>query len=289
MVTLGTSETDAAELAKMMVGSEHLPEAIQRVVGQFADKDLVLSIRELEVEGDRGTPAVDGASLDVVAGQIVGVAGVAGNGQREFQQAIAGRRQVSSGSIMLGGRDVTHLGSASRSRSGLAYVPEDRLGTGLASGMTLEENLILKGYKDPPYSRYGMLRPRLIAARAEQLVEDFDIRGSRSGMPVSLMSGGNLQKAILARELTRPHDLLLAASPTRGLDLAATAAVRRHIRADAENGGAVLLFSEDLSEIIELSDRILVMSGGRIVGSYTPETLDIGELGLLMTGAKVHD
>jgi simple sugar transport system ATP-binding protein len=134
-----------------------------------------------------------------------------------------------------------------------------------------------------------VLRPRLIAARAEQLVEDFDIRGSRSGMPVSLMSGGNLQKAILARELTRPHDLLLAASPTRGLDLAATAAVRRHIRVDAENGGAVLLFSEDLSEIIELSDRILVMSGGRIVGSYTPETLDIGELGLLMTGAKVHD
>ena len=287
--TLGTSETDAAELAKMMVGSEHLPEAIQRVVGQFADKDPVLSIRELEVEGDRGTPAVDGASLDVTAGQIVGVAGVAGNGQREFQQAIAGQREVSSGSIMLGGRDVTQLSSASRSRSGLAYVPEDRLGTGLASGMTLEENLVLKGYKDPPYSRYGILRPRQIAARAEQLVEDFDIRGSRSGMPVSLMSGGNLQKAILARELTRPHDLLLAASPTRGLDLAATAAVRRHIRADAENGGAVLLFSEDLSEIIELSDLILVMSGGRIVGSYTPETLDIGELGLLMTGAKVHD
>lgn len=108
-------------------------------------------------------------------------------------------------------------------------------------------------------------------------------------MPVSLMSGGNLQKAILARELSRPHDLLLAASPTRGLDLAATASVRQHIRADTEKGGAVLLFSEDLGEIVELSDLILVLAGGRIVGSYTPATLDISELGLLMTGAKVHN
>ncbi|MBU81763.1 MAG: ABC transporter ATP-binding protein [Acidimicrobiales bacterium] len=287
--TLRTNETDAAELAKLMIGSDHLPKLANKSLRRFVESTPVLTIRDLEVIGDRGTEAVSGASLEVLSGQIVGVAGVAGNGQREFQQAIVGRRQISGGSIMLRGRDITQLSSRARSRSGLAYVPEDRLGTGLASGLTLEENLILKSYNEPPYSHRGVLSTAVITAAAEKLVKDFDIRGARSGMPVSLMSGGNLQKAILARELSRPHDLLLAASPTRGLDLAATASVRQHIRADTEKGGAVLLFSEDLGEIVELSDLILVLAGGRIVGSYTPATLDISELGLLMTGAKVHN
>ncbi len=287
--TLRTNETDAAELAKLMIGSDHLPKLANKSQRRFVESTPVLTIRDLEVIGDRGTEAVSGASLEVLSGQIVGVAGVAGNGQREFQQAIVGRRQISGGSIMLRGRDITQLSSRARSRSGLAYVPEDRLGTGLASGLTLEENLILKSYNEPPYSHRGVLSTAVITAAAEKLVKDFDIRGARSGMPVSLMSGGNLQKAILARELSRPHDLLLAASPTRGLDLAATASVRQHIRTDTEKGGAVLLFSEDLGEIIELSDLILVLAGGRIVGSYTPATLDISELGLLMTGAKVHN
>ena len=160
------------------------------------------------------------------------------------------------------------------------------MGTGLASGLTLEENLVLKSYRESPHSRWGVLSPSAIVATARTLVERFDVRGARSGMAVSLMSGGNLQRAILARELTQSHDVLLAASPTRGLDLAATAAVRAHIRGETEKGRGVLLFSEDLAEITELSDLVLVMSRGRIVGSYTPETLDIEELGLLMTGVK---
>ena len=219
-------------------------------------------------------------------GQIVGIAGVAGNGQREFQEAIAGLRSITGGSVRLCDRDVTSVSPRRRSKAGLAYVPEDRLGTGLAGGLTIEENLVLKSYRERPHSRFGVLSSSAIAATARTLIERFDVRGARHQMAVSLMSGGNLQRAILARELTRPHDVLLAASPTRGLDVAATAAVRGHIRAETENGRGVLLFSEDLAEITELADSILVMARGRIVGSYTPDTLDIEELGLLMTGAK---
>lgn len=286
--TVVTSDTDAPQLATMMIGTEHVPEPGQFAPRRFDDASTVLTIEDLRVMGDRGALAVDGASLEVRSGQIVGVAGVAGNGQRELQEAIAGLRPVIGGSVKLRDRDITTKSPRARSRVGLSYVPEDRLGTGLASGLTLEENLVLKSYNEPPHARYGVLSPGAIAATAETLVEQFDVRGARPGMPVSLMSGGNLQKAILARELTRAHEILLAASPTRGLDLAATAFVRRHILADTASGRGVLLFSEDLGEITEMSDLILVMSRGRIVGSYTPDTLDIEELGLLMTGARVQ-
>ncbi|MGI9596512.1 MAG: ABC transporter ATP-binding protein [Acidimicrobiales bacterium] len=286
--TVPTSETDAARLATMMIGSEHAPESGRTGSRRFDDARPVLTVDDLRAMGDRGTPAVNGATLEVREGQIVGVAGVAGNGQRELQEAIAGLRPVTGGSVMLGDRDITSAGPRDRYRAGLAYVPEDRLGTGVARGLTLEENLVLKSYNEAPHARYGVLSPTAIAATADELAERFDVRGAHSNMPVSLMSGGNVQKAILARELTRSHEILLAASPTRGLDLAATATVRNHIRTETENGRGVLLFSEDLAEITEMSDLILVMSEGRIVGSYTPETLDIDELGLLMTGAKIH-
>ncbi len=284
--TVNTAETSAASLATMMIEAEHMPEAGEHELRRCDDAPVVLSVSNLEVTGDRGVPAVAGASLEVRGGQIVGVAGVAGNGQRELQEAIAGLRPIKGGSVLLGERDITTASPRERSRAGLAYVPEDRLGTGLASGLTLEENLVLKSYREAPHSRWGVLSPRAIAATSRTLVERFDVRGARSQMAVSLMSGGNLQKAILARELTRTHDVLLAASPTRGLDLAATAAVRAHIRAETDGGRGVLLFSEDLAEITELADLIVVMSRGRIVGSYTPDTLDVSELGLLMTGTQ---
>ena len=284
--TVPTADTTANQLATMMIGAGHLPEAGQHTPGRFDQAEAVLTVADLQVDGDRGTAAVNGACLQVRSGQIVGVAGVAGNGQREFQEAIAGLRPIRGGSVLLGQRDITSASPRQRSRAGLAYVPEDRLGTGLASGLTLEENLVLKSYRESPHSRWGVLSPSAIGATAQTLVERFDVRGARSGMAVSLMSGGNLQRAILARELTQSHDVLLAASPTRGLDLAAAAAVRAHIRGETENGRGVLLFSQDLAEITELSDLVLVMSRGRIVGSFTPETLDIEELGLLMTGAK---
>jgi simple sugar transport system ATP-binding protein len=286
--TMITSATDAGELAHLMFGVEHAPQPDRSRSSRTDDAPPVLRLSDVHVMGDRGTLAVNGASLEVRPGQVVGIAGVAGNGQRELQEAIAGLRPMKAGSVSIDGSDVTRSGPRARSRAGLAYVPEDRLGTGLASGLTLEENLVLKSYNVAPHCRHGVMSKSATSATARQLSERFDIRGARAGMAVSLMSGGNLQKAIIARELTQPHVVLLAASPSRGLDLAGSAAVRRHVLEETDQGGAVLLFSEDLAEITEMSDLILVMSDGRIVGSYTPETLDIEELGLLMTGAKVH-
>jgi simple sugar transport system ATP-binding protein len=245
----------------------------------------VLSISNLEVRGDRGLNAVDNVSLSVRRGEVVGVAGVAGNGQRELQEAIAGLRPTTKGSVTIAGTDCTRMGPKARTQAGLAYVPEDRLGTGLAPGLPLDHNMVLKSYDRPPHSKAGLLSPANIRATTEKLVESFDVRGAREGMPVSLMSGGNLQKAILARELTEDHHVLLAAAPTRGLDIAAADAVRVHILSERDADRGVLLFSEDLEEIIHLSDVVLVMFQGRIVGTFTRDDLDIEELGLLMTGS----
>ncbi len=283
--TVRTADTTAAALATMMIGAHDFGRITAGHTRPDGEAETLLHITDLHVIGDHGTPTVRGANLVVGAGEIVGVAGVAGNGQRELQEAIAGLRPTKSGTVLLSGADITRASPRQRSEAGLSYIPEDRLGTGLARGLTLEENLALRSYRKRPHSRMGVLSHKAIGATARSLVDRFDVRGARGGMPVSLMSGGNLQRAILARELTRPHQVLLAASPTRGLDLAATAAVRSHILDEAESGRAVLLFSEDLAEITELSHRIVVMSQGRIVGNYTPETLDVAELGLLMTGA----
>ncbi|MGI9625151.1 MAG: ATP-binding cassette domain-containing protein, partial [Acidimicrobiales bacterium] len=286
--TIDTSDTNAEELASMMIGSDLESESISIEPRPLVDGSPVLQVDGLVVGGDRGLVAVDGATLEVRAGQIVGVAGVAGNGQRELQEAIAGLRSIGAGSVRFGEVDATRLSPRARSEAGLAYVPEDRLGTGLARGMTLEENLTLKNYYKSPQSHYGVLSTASIESTSRALTEQFDVRGAREGMPVSLMSGGNLQKAILARELTQPHDILLAASPTRGLDLAAAAAVHGHLRDERAHQRGVLLFSEDLAEIAALSDIILVIYRGRIVGSYLRQELDLDELGLLMTGAKAH-
>ncbi|MET0908835.1 MAG: heme ABC transporter ATP-binding protein, partial [Ilumatobacteraceae bacterium] len=188
--------------------------------------------------------------------------------------------------VVIGTTDCTGRDAKERTAAGLAYVPEDRLGTGLAPGLTLEENLVLKSFDRPPHSRRGVLSKSAIDETSRTLTADFDVRGNRTGMPVSFMSGGNLQKAILARELTEDHDVLLAAALTRGLDLGAAEAVRDHVRREREDGRGVLLFSEDLSEVLELSDVVLVMYQGRIVGSFDRDQIDVDEIGLLMTGAS---
>lgn len=291
-----TSDTTPAEVAKMMFGERYVPD--YRPVETSASGSLgsagepVLSVSGLRVTGDRGLPAVDDVTFTVRRGQIVGVAGVAGNGQRELQEAIAGLRDLDNGTIMIGDTNCSTLGPKDRTIAGLAYVPEDRLGVGLAPGLTLEHNMVLKSYDRAPHSKAGVLSTGSIRATADQLVKDFDVRGARDGMQVSLMSGGNLQKAILARELTEAHDVLLAAAPTRGLDMSAADAVRTHILRERDQGRGVLLFSEDLEEVVHLSDIVMVMFHGRIVGIFGREELDIDQVGLLMTGsdsAAVND
>ena len=285
--TIATADTNPVELAKMMFGerygSDYRPVEAATTARAGAP---VLTISDLVVRGDRGLNAVNDVSLSVRRGEIVGVAGVAGNGQRELQEAIACLRPASKGSITIAGSECTRMGPRGRTQAGLAYVPEDRLGTGLAPGLTLEHNIVLKSYDRPPHSKVGLLSSVSIRRTTENLVEAFDVRGARDGMQVSLMSGGNLQKAILARELTEDHEVLLAAAPTRGLDIAAADAVRNHILNERDADRGVLLFSEDLEEVIRLSDVVLVMYQGRIVGTFTRDDLDTEEVGLLMTGSE---
>lgn len=280
-----TSQLTAATLATMMFDRELGTESEERSAAAPHDPgDVVLSVEGLVVDGDHGRCAVDHVSLDVRRHEIVGVAGVAGNGQRELHEAIAGLRPHTSGSVVIDRADCTKFGSKGRHRAGLAYVPEDRLGTGLAPGLSIEHNMVLRSFDRSPHSKKGTLRSKRIAATTQRLVKDFDVRGARDDMPVSLMSGGNLQKAIIARELTEEHEVLVAAAPTRGLDLAAAETVRRHLRRERDDSRGILVFSEDLNEVLQIADIVLVMFRGQIVGRFDRADVDVEAIGLLMTG-----
>ena len=282
-----TADTTPAEVARMMFGDSAAAERTNFATAHDIGEP-VLSLSGVSVQGDHGLMAVDDASFTVRRGQVVGVAGVAGNGQRELQEVIAGLRTPVNGTIEIAGTDCTTAGPKKTAQAGLAYVPEDRLGVGLAPGLPLEHNIVLKSYDRSPHSRRGVLSNTEIEKTMNKLVEKFDVRGNRNGMRVSLMSGGNLQKAILARELNEDHQVLLAAAPTRGLDMAAAEAVRAHIIEERAKRG-VLVFSEDLDEIVKMSDVVLVMFKGRIVGSFASDELDLDEIGLLMTGSGTPD
>lgn len=275
-----TAEADVGSLARMMVGRElQMPERESVECGA-----PVLTIRGLTVAGDRGFDAVSAVDLEVCRGQIVGIAGVSGNGQRELAEAIAGLREADAGEIHLGGVDITGLDVSDRIDLGLGFVPEDRLGMGLAAGLSLEENLVIKSYRKPPHARGLFVSASSVTSNAEDLIDRFDIRGDRVGLPVRLLSGGNLQRAILAREISQQPKALVAASPTRGLDVAAMEAIRRMLLSQREEGMAILLISEDLEEIQALSDEIVVMFNGKIAGRVSPTEFDAEAIGLMMAG-----
>ncbi len=276
-----TVDAEPRDLARMMVGKDLvLPtRKPNESVG-----DEVLVIKDLVVEDDRGLDAVDGLSITVNAGEVVGIAGVSGNGQRELAQGIVGLMKVKSGSVYLDGTDVTKMSVLAKIKRGIAYVPQSRLGMGLAPGLTTEDNLALKQYREPPYSKGPLLSAAAFKQKGAELIEQFDVRGVRPGLPIRLLSGGNLQKALIAREVVQDHSLLIARSPTRGLDVGATATVRDHILAERDRGIAVLLISEDLDELLALSDRLVVIYEGRIVGEMLASEATAERLGLLMSG-----
>jgi simple sugar transport system ATP-binding protein len=247
---------------------------------------VVLSVRGLDVVGDRGIPAVRALDLEVRAGEIVGLAGVAGNGQREMAEAVAGVRVAAAGSIAVGDQDVSARSARGRARAGLGFIPEDRLGTGLAPGLTIADNLALRRYRSPEMSGMFMMRRGAMERHADDLIGRFDVRGSRRGLPVRLLSGGNLQKAVLAREIDHGPRVLLACAPTRGLDVGATAAVRNRLLDERDRGVGILLVSEDLDEILSLSDRVAVIRDGEIVGELSAEDATVDEIGMLMAGSR---
>ncbi len=245
-----------------------------------------LVVRDLTVRGDRGADAVRGLSLEVRGGEIVGIAGVSGNGQRELAEAIAGLRRPSSGSIVLEGTELAG-GSPARGRAvGLGYVPEERMRDGVVPDFSVAENLLLVDSHEPAFSRLGFLRSGEIRRHCEELVRTFDIRTPTLEAPARTLSGGNIQKLIMARELSREPRVLLVAQPTRGIDVAAAQYIHDRLREQRGRGIGVLIISEDLDEVMALADRILVMYEGAIIGEAAPRASTRASIGLMMAGVR---
>ncbi|HEY8408683.1 MAG TPA: ABC transporter ATP-binding protein [Gaiellaceae bacterium] len=267
-------------LAQMMVGRE----VLLRVDKQPARPgETLLHVENLHVHDERGLEAVRGVSLDVRAGEIVGLAGVDGNGQTELIDALTGLRHPSEGTIVVGGRDVTTASAHRFLQEGVGHIPEDRHRRGLVLEFSLAENLVLHDYAKPPYARRGLLDLGHIFGSARKLLREFDVRGGTASTPASALSGGNQQKVVIAREVHRDPRVLIAAQPTRGLDVGAIEFVHRRLVEQRDAGKAVLLISLELEEVLSLSDRILVIYEGRIVGEYDPSVTE-EELGIAMTG-----
>jgi simple sugar transport system ATP-binding protein len=281
--TVEVSKAGEAELAEKMVGRT----VTFRIEKKPAKPGgVVLKIEDLTVLGAKGVPAVSGLSLEVRSGEVVGIAGVDGNGQSELVAAIAGLLPVKSGRVLLKERDISRESIRGRNEGGLGLVPEDRHKHGLVLDFRLDENLILKSFRSPPWSsRAGFLRFPAIAKHAEVLIGDFDIRaGSGPATPAKGMSGGNQQKVIIAREIDLSPDLLIVAQPTRGLDVGAIEYIHRRIVEERDKGRAVLLVSFELDEILGLCDRIAALSKGQVVGVLPVEEADERRIGAMMGG-----
>jgi ABC-type uncharacterized transport system ATPase subunit len=280
MGTLRTADTNARSLAHLMVGRD-IQLARKTTRPTMADARAVLRLSDVSATGDLGTPAVVDVSLDIHAGEIVGIAGVAGNGQRELAEVIAGERPRTAGTITIAGRD-QHGTPWEAIDAGLGYVPEERLGVGVAPGLTIADNLQLKSYRQD--GRGPILNSRRALENATELIQKFDIIARGPKTLARELSGGNIQRLLLARELSGHASVLVASSPTRGLDVAATEIVRGLLTESAERGVGVLLISEDLDEILDLADRIAVMYRGRVVGVLDARDADVDSIGLMMSG-----
>jgi ABC-type uncharacterized transport system ATPase subunit len=277
-----TSEDDLAEL---MVGREVML-SVDR--GDSHPKDVVLSIEDLHVKDDRGQEVVRGVTLQVRAGEILGIAGVAGNGQDELVEAVIGLRNESGGRVILAGRDVTTASPRQMHGAGVAYVPADRHRFGLILSFSIEDNLVLNRYMQAPYARGIVRNESAIHAEGVESVAEYDIRTPSPSAAAGTLSGGNQQKVVVAREFDRELKLLVLDQPTRGLDVGSIEFIHRQIISKRNADTAVLLVSAELDEVLEVSDRIAVMYGGRIVGEMDARTADKNEVGLLMaTGGRV--
>ena len=283
--TVNTAETNQAELSRMMVGRD-----VQLVVDKqpSAPTDPVLTVEGLYVKSKLyNREAVKDVSFTVRAGEIVCIAGIDGNGQSELVHAITGLEKAAKGKVVLRGADMTTAPIRKRSQAGMAHIPEDRHKHGLILDNTLEQNLVLQRYYEPQFQKNGFIRFDAVRAYAENLIEQYDVRSGQGPVTVARsMSGGNQQKAIIAREIDRDLPLIIAVQPTRGLDVGAIEYIHHQLVAERDAGKAVLVVSLELDEVMNLSDRILVMYEGEIVGELDPKETTVQELGLYMAGAK---
>jgi ABC-type uncharacterized transport system ATPase subunit len=278
---LDTSSVTKQELAQLMVGHD---------VAFTVDKPLtkagavVLEVQDVWADNDRGLAALKGFSLQVHASEVVGIAAVAGNGQSELAQVVTGLRKCRSGQVLLHGTPITKDSPSARIGRGMAHVPEDRTGVGSAPNLSLAENLIMKRYRQAPYTSRSLLNYRVIEAQAAGLKDQYGIAAPSVSVPARLLSGGNLQKMILARELSGRPGLLVAMQPTRGLDVGAIETVHRLLLEQRAAGAAIMLVSEDLDEILALSDRVVVLYEGRSMGEVSGDQATCTQIGLMMAG-----
>jgi ABC-type uncharacterized transport system ATPase subunit len=269
-------------LAKAMVGRD----VLLRVEKAAATPgDVMLSVEDLHVVDERGIEKVRGVSFEVRTGEVVGIAGVDGNGQSELIDAITGLAKIQGGKVRVAGQEVQGAGARGMLDAGVGHIPEDRQRRGLVLEFSIAENIALHDYGRPPDSRWGWLFPRRLAERARRLIREFDVRGGGALTPAGGLSGGNQQKVVVAREIERDPKVLIAAQPTRGLDVGAIEYLHRRIITERDEGRAVLLLSLELEEILSLSDRVLVIYEGEIVGEHTGDVSE-DEIGLEMLGAK---
>lgn len=285
--TVNVKDTSEQEMANMMVGRSVSFEIEKE---EAKPKEVVLQIEHLHVKNPKGVLGVKDFSLDVRAGEIVGIAGIDGNGQSELIFALTGMTKVESGKVLLKHEDITNKSIRERCRMGMGHIPEDRHKHGLILDFSLKENFIVHAFDEEPFSKAGILQPKPIDAYAEKLIEEFDVRsGEGKDSLTRSMSGGNQQKAIIARELERSPDLLIVVQPTRGLDVGAIEYIHKRIIAERDQGKAVLLISFELDEVLDLSDRIAVMFDGHLNGILKASDTNEKELGLLMSGSMRKD
>jgi len=275
------SETDREQLAELMVGR---PVSLSRDVPAQEPGASELIIDNLRVIGDRGTEAVAGVSISVRRGEIVGIAGVSGNGQRELAEAIFGLRPIESGSITVSGQEISAPAPSKIRKLGLAYVPEERMRDGAIGDFTVAENLMLVAYRSNPFTKRGMLNRSAIAERCRQLVQGYKVKTPTIHTPTRHLSGGNIQKVVIAREFSSEASVLVVAQPTRGVDIGAAEYIHERLLDQRSQGSAILIISEDLDEVMQLSDRIVVLLEGKIMGEVERGEGSVRDIGLLMSG-----
>jgi general nucleoside transport system ATP-binding protein len=280
-----TQGTTKAQLAKLMVGREVLF-LVQKKKSQPGE--VILSVDQLSAENDRGLPALRDVSLQVHAGEILGIAGVAGNGQRELAEILTGLRQPTSGKMLFNNVPLDAHTDWMEVGQRLAHIPEDRAAVGSVPALGVAENLILKGFNRPPMSTRWSINSAAVHQNGTRLVEQYKISTPTVDTPVRMLSGGNLQKVILARETSGQPKLMIAVHPTRGLDVGAIEGIHKLLIELRDQGAAILLISEELDELFSLADRIAVIYEGRIVGETTPENANLAAVGLMMAGTKVE-
>jgi simple sugar transport system ATP-binding protein len=285
--TVLPAETDRRALARMMVGRD-LAAFVEHPTVEpheaVTPGPVMLALHAVRADGDNGLPALRDVDLEVRAGETLGIAGVAGNGQRELAETITGLRPVTGGRIEIGGRDLTNSSPREIARRGVAHVPEDRIATGLISGLPLTSNAILRTYRGAPVARGPIISPGAATAFTDHLIAEYDVVCPGGDAKLNLLSGGNQQKLLLGRELEGEPAVIVAVHPTRGVDVGATETIHAVLRAQRARGAATLLISEDLDELLALADRIAVLFEGRVVGTVPAAGADPEQIGLLMVG-----